>query len=319
MNKNISIDSVLDKDLVQKLESLEPKRVKVNLIMKWIGRISLSLFIISLFIYFKDGGTDLFQILLIGCVVVGVGGAVIYNLYTAKHLPYIDKYKEYVVPKIISLIADDLSYRPMQHINESRVASSRIIAGNSNFKVNGSDLINGNYHGIPIMLSYLRARSTGEESSTLFDGIFLVADFKKDFKGSVILLPNITRKNKPGFLSRMMSKGRSESYIQLEDTEFAKEYICYASDDILARYILSFSFKDKLLEYRKRYPHFFVIFSFIDGVMHLVVDNKRNPFTPSLQKPLTDKNQMKSLFDELMMVFEVVEVLELNEKIWSKE
>lgn len=319
MKQNSAFESFFNTAVVNDLQKIEPIRQKGALAMKWLIRVTISILILSGLIFLFQGGSDLFGLTLLSGVFLGFGGMVVLKHYMNDYFPYEDKFKKYIVPKIISLISEDLTYRPLQQISINRVRASRLIPENAVFNVEGSDFIHGKYHDVPIMMSYLNAKTTGEDSKTFFNGIFFVADFKKDFEGSVILLPNASGKTSSNMLSRIMGRGRQESYVQMEDIAFGEEFFCYASDDILARYVLSFSFKEKLIHYNKLHPYTSIFFSFVNGSMYLIIDNKRNPFAPSYNKPLTDQTQIKNIFDEIMLIFDVVEVLELNKRIWSKE
>jgi len=106
--------------------------------------------------------------------------------------------------------------------------------------------------------------------------------------------------------------------IKLENPEFEKYFVVYGSDQIESRYILSPSFMERLVTYRKKVGSQ-VYFSFVNSYIFIAIPTKRNLFEPNLLKNLTDFNHIKTYFEDLSLLIGAVEDLNLNTRIWSKQ
>ena len=98
------------------------------------------------------------------------------------------KYKRLVVPSLLKEIDLGLSYNPTGCIPKEEFRRSKIFS-NSIDSYSGEDLVFGSYRGIPIRFSELKAQEKHTDGKTttyhtFFEGVFMIADFNKDFKYS---------------------------------------------------------------------------------------------------------------------------------------
>ena len=80
----------------------------------------------------------------------------------------------------------------------------------------------------------------------MFNGLFFIADFNKDFQGWTLVLPDKAER-KLGYIGRAIqpSKRGLEKLSRFEDAEFEKFFTVYTDDPVVARYILSISLMNR--------------------------------------------------------------------------
>jgi hypothetical protein len=168
------------------------------------------------------------------------------------------------------------------------------------------------------MAAYLVIGPKGRDMEIkIFEGLFLIADFNKDTKGQTYILPD----NAERLLGRAGQSIQSlfKSYgqlVKLEDTEFEKYFAVYSTDQIEARYILSPSLMQNLLEFRKKGGDD-VFASFIDGKMYLGLSNGALIRNINLFRVVTPDN-MTGPFADLLALKKLIDQ-SLTTRIWTKE
>jgi hypothetical protein len=141
---------------------------------------------------------------------------------------------------------------------------------------------------------------------TYFRGIVFVADFNKHFHASIRLLP------------RDAEAGRrsGEERIRLEDPRFEALFQTWATDATNVRYVLSFSLMERLAALHVRHPELRARFH--GGRLLLLLPVRGDLFEPSLNRRADDLAQIERFAAEASACLEVVDVLNLDTRIWSK-
>ena len=106
--------------------------------------------------------------------------------------------------------------------------------------------------------------------------------------------------------------------IQLEDPEFEKEFVVYGKDQIEARYILSLSLMQRILDFKRKTGQK-IFLSFIDSKVFIGVWSDHVLFEPKILSTLLDFDLIREYFDDLQLAIGIVDDLNLNTRIWSKE
>ena len=106
--------------------------------------------------------------------------------------------------------------------------------------------------------------------------------------------------------------------MKLEDPEFEKKFVVYASDQIEARYILTPALMERLREFAEKTKHE-VHISFVLSCVFIAISLKENLFEPRIYRTLLDYSTIEKYYDDLMMAIGIVEELNLNRRIWTKQ
>ena len=142
------------------------------------------------------------------------------------------KYKKLVVPAMLKEIDPGLAYNPDGYIPKEEFRRSKIFSQSVD-SYHGEDLVCGSYKGIPVRFSELKvqeAHSDGKTTTyhTFFEGVFMVADFNKDFKYSHWVLPDSAEaafgQVFGNFLQKLSLPGRGHM-TRMEDPAFEKKFV----------------------------------------------------------------------------------------------
>jgi hypothetical protein len=260
------------------------------------------------------------MILLFPILAIPLGIYYLYNIYIWYEFKDATRdlagtFKEDIIRPIVAFISPALSYHPTEHIRSAEFRTSQFSPEGFD-SYHGDDLVTGNIDGVDIKFSELNVskKQNDDDSKTVFSGLFFVADFHKEFTGSVILISTYTI---PFVNSYSNPSGRSK--VILEDEVFNEHYTCYAHDDITARYILSPTLMERLVSFKFNYPQNPIRITFTDGKVYIGIAHYLPLFEPAVSKPLDNYPKIRGYFEELNLAVGIVHDLDLNTRIWSKQ
>lgn len=251
------------------------------------------------------------------CLIIGGG------VCTILTRGYVTDFKSLVIGKIVRFIGEDLSYNPTGYISKSTFILSNIFTTKPN-RYKGDDLVSGRIGATRIQFSELNAvhesgSGKNKHQTTVFRGIFFIGDFNKHFIGQTVVLPDTAQKLFGRFGQKLQSlnvlRGK---LIKLEDPEFESHFVVYGSDQVEARYILSTSLMARITDFKKKTGKR-IYLSFIGSMVFVAVSYTRNLFEPKLFKTLLDFGPIRQYYEDLALVIGIVDDLNLNTRIWSKE
>jgi hypothetical protein len=276
-------------------------------------------------------------ILIIATIIIGF----------TQHAKLTKHFKENIVAKIAQTMVSQCqlpnqsdehhfhcSYEPSNHISPSMVDHSKLFPYHID-KYRGADLFTGQIgltafefselHLIQVQTSVDSKGRTTRRDVTMFKGILYVVDFNKKFNGITTLHAETMVSN--SFIGkwlqplRRMSRGSYEGQkklsIDVENEDFNRAFDITTTDEIEARYILSSSMIERILEFRKRHPQKTEI-SFVDSLMCISLQDSKNYFEIKLFAKNIDK-ELRLIYEDFRFFFGMVEVFDLNTRIWSKE
>lgn len=232
------------------------------------------------------------------------------------------KYKNmYIAPYVKKL---GFKYDVWGFVNATDIITSRIFPSFS-FQ-NGNDKISGDIDGVHFEFSdlilqdestrngendeifnWMLGRSDGYDyrvKDTLFKGIFFVADFFKRINSHTLVVSNPSSAGTEGL-----------NKINMDNTEFNREFFVFSDDLQNAMYILSPSLMEKILLLKKQMKSDIAI-SFIGTKIFIRVDREYDSFEPDVDKKVITNNLDKTIKKDLNAFLDIVKILGLNTKIW---
>jgi hypothetical protein len=235
------------------------------------------------------------QNMMIFGIIICLSAVVCIAMYSTKSSSfanyYRSRYKQDVFARVTSALAPGMTYHPQHFIAENDHAERE----------------------------ESRKDSKGNRRTywvTVFKGIFLMADFPKHFQGQVIIEPDVAEATF-GWLGRKL-QGMSSDLVRLENPEFEKAFKVRATDQVEARYLLTPSFQDRLLELRKFWGGK-IGMSLLRSNLYLAIPNQENWFECSSKVRAGDRAQIERFASQLIAVLNVVNQLDLNTRLWTKE
>lgn len=256
-------------------------------------------------------GSIIFKFSLILLVVTAVLGFVIAYFYYEHKRNKI--YKAKVMPRLLEVICPGATYNPDGDIPFSVITKSKLFRSNLTYsnedtirgKVGSTDFIYGE-----VELSHMQGTGKNRRKVIDFKGFVFEADFNKDFNGITIL-------STEGFGFFLM-KFTKMNRCHLEDARFEERYHTYTNNDQQARYILTPSLQERILNMNKTFSTQLgdrdLFMSFHDSRMLIMVPSRTNRFEVKYKAV-----DVKGDYIALTLMIDIVNQLNLNLRIWSKE
>lgn len=229
-------------------------------------------------------------------------------------------FKETIVRKIIHFIDPSLSYSPRLSISKTDYLNSGLFVEQPD-RYSGDDYIEGTHEKTFFCFSELHSErkvSSGKSThwETIFRGLFFIADFNKNFSGRTYVWSE--RNPQINFLTKIFSSfAWNLEKVKLESVEFEKRFIVYSSDQVEARYILTPSFMERIVRLQQMMGEGTSL-SFVNTNIHVAVPIRDELFEPAIFSA-NDHNRLGDFYNTINIVFDIIDELKLNQRLWNKE
>jgi len=320
MQKKDSVfQAFYDSELVPVLKSLENERKKsIILRLTFVIILGFVLWVLYLMNYLDVGAISI-SILVIALIVY-VWSYIMKDNFT-------ERFKEKMMGKMVPFVDESLSYNHQMGIRLAAFKKSKIFTDTVS-RYTSKDQVIGKVGNTQIRFSQLHAEKSkilGKDSfRTIFRGIFFIAEFNKHFQGQTLVLSDVAE-NLLGSLGTVFQKlGKDgDKLIKLEDPEFEKKFVVYSTDPVEAHYILSPLFMNRIVDFTKKSKA--TQLSFIDSYVFIAIPFDKDLFEPSIYGTILDYDKLQTynkilqIYKILQMLVGIVEDLNLNTRIWSKD
>lgn len=272
----------------------------------------------------QDNNSVFYYIILMAAILIS---GIIFGGSWARDKTFYSDFKRKVIEPIVKFVSSDLTYEPENFVGSDSFERSRIFLNRVD-RYSGDDMVHGKVDKTQIWFSEVKAeyKTTTTDNKgrtkttwhTIFKGLFFIADFNKHFQTSTVVLPNRLGK---GFLAdffKKMNLSRREKLVKLEDPDFNKHFVVYGEDQIEARYVLSTSLMNRITEFRVKHPNHLYL-SFVNSFLYIAIAYRKDLFEPSYFKKLTRFSIVQEYFEDIQLAVGIVEELNLNNRIWTKQ
>jgi len=238
------------------------------------------------------------------------------------------QYKKLVIPALLKEIDPDLTYDPEGHIPKADFRRAKLFSQSAD-SYHGEDLVRGSYKGIPIRFSELKVQEEHHDGKnttyhTFFNGIFMIADFHKDFRYRHWVLPDSAEaafgQLVGNFLQKLSLPGRGHM-TRMEDTAFEKKFVVYTEDDVEARYILTPKLMHTMVSLYERFKRgpSKIAFAFMDSNVFIAIPmpTGHDLFEMPSHGDIGAAAAGQTL-SELKAILSVFDVMDLDLRLWSK-
>lgn len=238
------------------------------------------------------------------------------------------EYKATVIPSLVAVVDERLSYHPeLQLINEYNHSG---IFNRDYDRFKAEDTVKGTIDKTDISFGEIHTeyKTTSTDSKgnrktewhTIFCGVFFVADFHKDFKGETYIDQDTLERSLGSFGRKLQSWNfsRSGKLIRMENPEFEKNFAVYATDEQEGRYLLTPAFMDRLLRFKEKSGANFSV-ALKSSNIYLAYSIRQDLFEPKTFKSLMQPDDAKFLVDLISLFRGLVDDLQLNTRLWTKE
>lgn len=243
--------------------------------------------------------------------------------------------KEKLIGEIIQSFNSSFEYYPKGLISAREFNNMRLYneSHGDSFGTkpyHGSDYICGKVGSTNIELCEF---SIGDVS-----GLFMVADFNKDFSEITKVLTRVWKKRSLDVIGiingenivdttgnyKTYKKTRDEylnrklEEVILESPSFNEKFETFSSSQIEARYILSTTMMERILEFRQKF-NYEMNFVFVDSKMYFTVNWGSHMFEPyDINKNLIEHKMqlIENTHKQLSYCIQIIEALNLNTELW---
>ena len=257
-----------------------------------------------------------------------IGGILTGIIFSVMSKGYVQEFKGTIIGNLVKFLDDNLAYSQSGRIPQSTYMASKIFTRRPD-RYNGDDHVTGKVGATQIEFSELKTEykttstnSKGQTSThwhTIFKGLFFVADFNKHFACETIVLPDTAQK----LFGRLGQKLQSLNVfrgqlIKLEDPEFERLFVVYGNDQVQARYILSTSLMERIMQFKTKSQKP-IYLSFVGSKVFVAVSYTKNLFEPKIFSTLLDFGPIRQYYEDLQLAVGIIEDLNLNTRIWTKQ
>jgi hypothetical protein len=311
------------------LETLDQRRKRILkrtmiLIATGGGAILVSI-LLAILLKAPEKSSNLFLWLWLPLIILT--GSIITWSFWAHDRKFHRDFKEGVIRRIVNFISPWLEYEPHNFVGADSFVQSRIFLNRVD-RYKGDDMVHGLIDKTQLWFSEIKAEykttttnskgQTRTQWHTLFKGLFFVADFNKHFQTSTVVLPNRFGRGGLAQLFQRLNLTRREKPIRLEDPEFNRYFVVYGDDQVESRYVLSTSLMQRITDFRKKHNNPLFI-SFVNSFIYVAIGYNRDLFEPSYFKSLTRFETVKEYFEDIQLAVGIVEDMNLNTRIWTKQ
>lgn len=319
--KNISeLTDFYYKVLYPDLQHLEQQRKELK---KKITQAALGLtFVLLLIVGFLLSYNMPVEIFVfVGFGYISIGGF----LYRYMTKEYTFDFKQKIIEPLIHAIDEQLSYSAQAYVPRHVFEHSDLFTSRID-RFRGNDYIQGKIDGIPIEFSDLhvekkeRTQKRQEYWHTIFKGLFIASEFNKKFHGKTVVLPDRAQNTFGDMLGHWLQSNNlhRDALVKMDSPEFEKEFVVYSTDQIEARYILSHSLMQRILNFKHKSKHPLYV-SFIANRIYLAIYYDKDLFEPSVFRSLLEYKIAMEYIQTLHLAVGIIEELKLNKKLWSKQ
>lgn len=223
-------------------------------------------------------------------------------------------YKEEVVDEIIHAFCPNAAYSPNGGVGEDLFRNSGLFTSPDRYYA--EDLIEGYLDKTSFICSEVHAEERRARYTKngvryywvdIFKGFLFIADFHKEFQGETTVLRDSFFKIKMG-----------ASRVKMENPDFEKVFDVFSTNQIEARYLITPSMMERMLKLDSNFKKGLTI-SFRNSTILVAIPDSKNRFEADVWSSLSDMSILKSDFAVLQSLLEIVDELNLNTRIWSKE
>jgi hypothetical protein len=307
-------------ELVRRLKKLDARRKAVLRKVKTLIAVLAAIIFVTVLVQLALG-VGWTPVAIVG-ILCFVGGSSLYRILISG---YVSEFKAEVIWRIVGFFDPGLTYRPGGSVRVDEFHSSRIFTERPD-RMQGGDLVQGRIGATGIKFSEVHAERRSESSgshgrrtrySTIFKGLFFMADFNKKFYGKTVVLPDTAQRFLGGVGSFLQSINRSHGeLIRMDNPEFEKHFVVYGDDQIEARYVLSPSLLQRIVAFRKKTGRR-VYLSFVGSQVFVAIPYRRPLFEPRVFTSITSFKCAEEYFHDLELALGIVDDLNLNARVWA--
>jgi hypothetical protein len=230
-------------------------------------------------------------------------------------------YKRIVVGRIVAALGQGLTYKQESSFSKSDFLEMDLFNMRcENWK--SEDEVGGRKNLVSYSLHEAKATRTegsgkNRRTVTIFKGLIVRLDFNKNFAGHTVVVPDSEGQILFGLFGESESR-RQKAIVRLENADFENIYTVYSTNDQEARYLLTPKLMELVLETRAVLGAD-VRLSFHHNSVFLTIPQAKDRFEVALfGRPVTPETAAGDLVEVVTLAEKLVDVLDLETRIWTR-
>ena len=233
--------------------------------------------------------------------------------YSRRSDQYLDNFKEKVIGQIITALNPTAVYKPMGFVSQKEYKASGLFRRKYT-QFDGDDYWEGVYKNVPFHCSEIETKYEDSLGAVqpIFKGLFFSARLRGSFKGGTYVW-NRGEEQLPVSVT-----DKQHRIVQLPDlrrfdmgnSAFHQQFSVYGLDAGEAAYIIDQPMMQHMLRLKAKLQRK-IVFSFVAGRCYVAVPIDENLLEPN-PVDITDKETIKTYFFTILLVFSIINELELN-------
>ena len=232
----------------------------------------------------------------------------IYNAVTngKNYTEYRNAYKNYFISSTFNKIFTNVSYSHDAEMPYQVLANTGMICMGDRYSSN--DYTSAKYKGIPFTQAdvHIEDESTDSDGdthyTTIFRGRYITFDLKKDFSKKLLVA------NRNFYCEK---HDKTFKKIELESTDFNKNFDVYAQDGFEAFYLLDPAVMERIQKLSDLHDGRIMI-CFSDKKMHIAINDHRDAFEPApTNAPIDEKAEFDKVMNDIKVITNIVDEMKL--------
>jgi len=254
--------------------------------------------------------------------VVIVAGSGVFVSWHFRSTDFYALFKKYVIEELIKFISADVQYEQKGYVSRHQFVASALFTTNDE-EYRGDDRFFGtldktSFEASELHVAYYVRTKNGRRRVPIFDGMFFVADFNKNLHGSTKVEPDVAESILGIFGTSLQKMTAGDRFVKMEDPTFEKFFKVTSTDQIEARYILTPAMMQRIVEFKEK-AKADVRLSFLGQKVYIAVSHSGALFEPNVFSSLLDFAPIRGYYADIALALGIIEDLDLNTRIWTKE
>ncbi len=312
--------AAVHKSLLPTLEVMEEKRKTLLKLRGTIYYIAFGIVAVICCVFFFFFKEVIFESPPLFFMPILVTLVVCFAIYSYKRSKMVLEYKNQVISKVFQAIDESFHYNPENRVSKEEFKASKLFRRPDRY--NGEDFVKGRLDKTDFTFSEIHAeykRRSKKKTTyhTIFKGFLMIADFHKDFCGHTVVRPDGTGET---WMGRLFKKNYHEDMqiTKMENPIFEDAFDVYTTDQVEARYILSTSMLENILKLKERFKCTIHI-AFLNSSAYIAIEWNKAFLEPNIENSLLEESTIHQFLDDIWLCLDIIEEMNLNTRIWSKQ
>jgi hypothetical protein len=308
---DLSFQNFFERNLMPQLQAMENKRKNIaNYVYAYYICLGISILCVWSVHINRDIASGWMALPIIASFILAL-------VFLPMKKEYKNQFKQNIIAPLVKQLSPGFQYDPIMGIPEKEFMSTGMYDKNIT-EYTATDLVTGRIGETEFEFCEVEAKKPdGKSEETVFQGIFFVADFNKDFKGRTIIRPALSQNL--GTVGKWLQElGQESKVVSLENVEFNSKFEVFSDDQVEARYIITPAFMEKLMHLDVELNANITV-AFMRSQIYIGIPVYKSLFVPDIFKPFTDYTYIQGYYNYLVLVTGIVNELNLNTRLWTKE